>query len=297
VKEGVYLFRAPHKLSVSVDHELVVVFVIPSTSSTGVVVHDPRRPLRDLRGMLDGVFEKITVGLEKGASPIFVKLFGVSNGSRAVLDPLGAWLHANGVGIQAKDLGKNVSRTLEIDCGTGAVGVRYSEAYVPELAHFLARGSARQRAGFAIWPPLHQALVLADNPITRELARQAIEEHPEWAATAPPKPLDTIGEPLTGAFPWDHVLLFEDTAGPSLVGNWIKALVKAHPEVRLYWVGSEQAAKNHKFPQNARILPPLTPETIREFKAALASTDPVDRTPPSDWHSGDILPFPRIGRK
>src|SRR5438874_11666719 len=96
-KAGVYVFRAPNKLSVVVDRELVVVFTAPECATVGVVVHDPRSPLREMRAMLDGVFDKMTVGLKTASGPVHVKLFGVSHGDRQTLDAIRAWVHANGM--------------------------------------------------------------------------------------------------------------------------------------------------------------------------------------------------------
>src|ERR1051325_9405872 len=120
-KEGAYLFRAPQRVSTSLTHELLLVFVAEG-GSCGFLRFDPRGGVKRFDSMAETLFVKITLGLGRGMGPLRVKLFGGSGVAHATLAHIRSWLEAKGLRVAAQDTGRSVSRSIVVDCATGQVG-------------------------------------------------------------------------------------------------------------------------------------------------------------------------------
>jgi len=259
--EGAYVFRGPTEIVLQLNHELLVVFAMPSLECSGVVLCDTNTKAVDLCSMLDRVLGKLSA-LSDSSEDISIKLFGMSGGYTPLMDSLQGWIKNHGLKIVSQDIGKNVARNLTLECATGKVRVSYAETYRSAVPPFIDIGSARER--FKETSPQTKILVLAHNRVKAILAKQAIEENPNCSATLSQEPGHFFDENLVD-FCWSHVFLFEDMAKETSLKRWIKGLREFLPSVQIYWVGHGTPAYARSLPH----LPSFEAESVPAFKKAL----------------------------
>lgn len=281
--EGVYLFKAPARLSATINRELVLVVYAEQPSACGVLIFDPRRPVKELDPLLETLVAKMTLGLEQSPGPMEVKLFGLSHNPTGIVSRITVWLQLHGFRLSARDTGRGVTRNLLIRCDSGMVGVSYQESVLPGRPEFLTFGTARSRSHGAVST---QVLILSDSPTHRLLAQQAVEEIEGIVATAPEDPLAFLKGDLADPFPYSCVILFDSHLVHGL-GGWIHKLGEASPSTQLIWVGDTTPARVTSTGLTPRAVVRLRPDALGDFKRDLrAILDPDFDT------SGDILSFP-----
>ncbi len=263
--QGTYIFHESSKLSFSLDRELGIVFVVPTEQIAGVVLYHPDNNLQDLHEMLDSLLSKLTNSLHISTEKILVKVFGLSNIRRVVVETAYKWLKDRNLFIAAEDTGKNYVRQVLVDCATGKVGVSYSTEY-KEIPYITTR-TARDRN------PLDevyaQVLVLSSSPTKRTLAKQSIEEHRNWVAVAPESPRSVFTKKQKDTS-YAVAVLFDDlNDSPDTITHWVEEAHAAHPELQFRFSGTE-IPKYLRHLSYVRQLPPLTPLLLPEFKGILA---------------------------
>lgn len=279
---GVYFFKAPIRVTTRLHQELLIVFTAPSIHSCGLVLLDSEMPQRVVEGMFDNLLKKIVTDLKVTQTDITLKVFGQSFRRRRSVRYIEAWSVANGIKIGVMDVGKNISRHVIVDCGSGRVGVSYAEGFTEEDPAFLTLGSVRLRE--TIPSHSHEILILTNNRVQRTLAKQAIEENLGFRANCPKNPIQIIALNDFREFAAEVVLVFEDLDQTELISTWMKNASKYYPNLKFCWVGKENAPA--WLPENAKKLQPVEPETIALFKTALLGI-----LPESPLALGRVIPF------
>ena len=283
---GVYFFKAPIQVTTQLNHEILVVFAAPAIQSCGLVLMESELPQRVVEGMFDNLLSKITEDFKVASSKINLKLFGTSFRRRRSLRYVESWSLANGIRIAVMDVGKNVTRHVLVDCGTGKVGVSYAEGFTQEDPAFLSLGSVRLRETS---PSAHrEILVLSSNRVQRTLVKQAVEEHSGYRANCPKNPMQIIALNDFRDFNAETVMLFDDLDHPELIEIWIANAMKFFPSLKFCWVGKVEPLKI--LPTGTQQLLPAEPNKIMRFKEALVAVLPKS----GRSSTGQVIPFKKI---
>jgi len=283
---GIFLFRAPHELDLTVDREMVLVVHLVQPQATAVLVCDALCSPRDLVPILDELIAKLMLDLDQAPGPVYAKIFGLSHDRPELRRTVNGWLRSHGFSLDAQDVGRHTTRNLTILCETGAVGVSYQQSIGSEPPLFLHRGSARSRIGAGRGPAQTQVLVLTENPVWRQLAAQSIEEQPGFHALCPESPRELADGEDTLPGSVFGVLIFPDLAS-RYPNTLVRSLHRSNPSLRVGFCAEELPHEPVCDPIPA-LLPALRPETIAVFKAALKSLWEREITA-----EGLLLPFRR----
>ena len=285
---GTFLFHAPLRVGLKVHTELVITLFVSSNRCCGIVVNDPECDSKELLPSLNRLVEKFAA-THPGA-PIQVKLFGGGSHMHGQLDSIRTWIQENGLHIVAEDLGRNTNRNLLVDCGSGRVGVTYTDRGHRDSHLFLSQGTAKTRIASA--PTRIRTLVLSNNRVNRLLARQAIEEYPHCFATLNVKPLQFMKEFPTRTFPWNIVILFDDIGWNSVTESWIRNVSGMNADLRFCWVGKQ--APLLEYVGELYLISPPNPEQIAEFKREIRRI--LDLPHHRTSHQSEVLPFRKLKR-
>lgn len=264
---GAYLYKAPHRLELVIDKQLVVVFCIKNHSSCGLVLSSTDLSIRDLLSELELLHLKIKSKLKIHTTDITLKIFGLSHGATHVLEAVHGWANSLGIQIVATEVGKRTVRNLSVDCLNGKVGVTYGELNSPPgKLIFLSEGTARNRVPLA---KVHNnILVLTQNSVQRQLTKAAIEEYPAWAAITVEDVSSFISSKSNERSDWSVVLCFEDIKNEKGLEKFLSHLRDSHPSTQLRWVGSALPEFSKDIP-DLRLLPPMEYELLPDFKKML----------------------------
>lgn len=265
-KTGAFLFKAPAQVSLMLNRELCIVLSLPKKHACGIALFDPEENIKELYQSLETLYQKLVDTYAADSSQIEVKIFGLRNGLRSAIEGALHWLAGNGLRIVAKDIGANATRKILVNCDSGMVGVNYAEGTSQPL-QWIAEGSARNRNPM---DTVHaEVLVLSESPVKRTLAKQSVEEERHWSAATPKKPLDILSKETVSDFPYPVVLLFDDLEDYNLIEAFISRVQLAYPAVQFRWVGTAVPTPlKRAFPQ-LKLLPPLEPDLLPEFKKKL----------------------------
>jgi hypothetical protein len=173
--------------------------------------------------------------------------------------------------VLSQDVGRNVCRTLLIDCEKGVVGVSYAESSPAPSVFFLISGSARNRL------PGTQAeervLILSTNEAQKLLCRQAVEEYSSWEAiTVDSTRLSEIEKKVRRDLSW--VILFEDWPNAEAVFPWIARFQEKNPALKVGWSGKKAPVFLKRLKQ-VTVFPPLESDTVVEFKEKMSEASGV----------------------
>ena len=283
---GVYLYRAPQNLKFNIFREMVVVLAVPSKEACGIVFYHPESNPKELFSELELLRMKLKTELKVGANEIQAKVFGGALSGAHLIKELKEWAEDTKIKIVATDTGRNVLRTLRLHCDTGKVGVSYAARSVDNPLQFVSTGTARLRNPMT---QIHtEVLILSHKAVKRTLAKQAIEEQAAWSASIPADPTLILKNKTPKEFPWSVVLIFDDLKDLDGLANWVKNISAKYSAVQFRWVGPELPSLTKEFPE-LRLLPPIEPELIRDFKAMLQQAVFEHLT-----HStSDVLKFPK----
>lgn len=279
---GVYFFKSPIRVTTQLNHELLVVFAVPSIRSCGLVLLDTEMPQKVVEGMFQNLLQKLADEYKVSVTQVNLKVFGQSFRRRRSVHYIESWSLANNVRISVMDIGKNVTRNVMVDCATGRVGVSYAEGFMQEDPAFLSMGSVRLRE--AVTSVSAEVLILSANRVQRTLAKQAIEERSGYRANCPKNPMQIIALNDFRHFMAEIVLLFDDLEHSELVAMWVANAMKYYPKTVFCWVGRGEPAVD--LPTGTRRVSPIEPERIAHFKAALQ-----DVLPQQSWRFGQVIPF------
>lgn len=284
---GVYFFRAPAKLTLFVGRELLITLSAPVTHAYGLLLFEVDSPIRNLEDSLDRLTTKMVMELGIKKEDLKAKIFGMAHHRASVEKALDRWLNKHEIELVAADTGRNTRREVSIDCNEPKIGVKYAveSKGIPE---FLSGGSARLRANSIV--PSSLVLVLTQNPVTRLLAQQAIEENEGCVASAPQDPKKFIANKEYNVAPYTHVLVFEDLALVTAAKSFIKKSKILLPSSLWYWIGKEQPKEMHFLP-----LPRLSPENPLPFKKELGKVLAAHNAKLPD--PSHIISFPKPKRK
>jgi hypothetical protein len=284
---GIYLFSAPVQAQISIYRETVVILWVAAKKSAGIAILSPESKVEDLRQTLDGLHHKVTQDLGLKDPKIEVKIFGGSMGGKLALQTALHWVEVTTLPLLSRDTGGDHPRNLTVDCATGGVGITYADRTPAEL--FLTLGTARLRN------PLDnvqtEVLVLSKNSVKRTLAKQAIEEQPQWSASTPKNPKEILGKTGKIDFPWSIVLLFDDLEEDAACLKWITKMSAQYPSVQFRWVGGSLPSFAKKVPF-LKHLPPVEPVLMPEFKRKIQRA--LFEHLSSD--TSDIIKFPKRRR-
>lgn len=267
-KTGAFLFKAPTQVSMLLNRELAIVFCLPKKEVCGIALFDPEQNIKELNQSLETLYQKMIDTYAADPSQLQIKIFGLRNGLRSVIEATLDWLEGNHLKVVAQDLGANATRKVLVNCQTGMVGVNYAEGTTQPM-HWIAEGSARNRN------PMDsinaEVLILTENAVKRTLAKQAIEEERHWTAATPKNPTDIISKKTVSDFPWSVVLIFDDMDDYNPIEAWISRLHLTFPAVQIRWVGATIPAQLKRAFPELKQLPPLEPALLPEFKKKLKS--------------------------
>ncbi len=281
---GVYFFKAPIAVTTQLNHEVLILFAVPTIHSCGLVLLESEIPQRAVEGMCDSLLKKLSDEMKVPVDRIRLKVFGQSFGRRRSLRYVESWSVANRIPIVAMDVGKSVTRNLLIDCGTGRVGVSYAEGFTENDPAFLSMGSVRLRE--ATPSGSQEILVLATSRVNRTLVKQAIEEIAGYRANCPKNPMQIIALNDFRDFFATGIFLFDDLEHPELIAPWILDAVRYYPHLKFTWIGKSDPTLT--LPPGSQTLKLPRPDKIIEFKAALA-----ELLPKPIPIFGRVLPFQR----
>jgi hypothetical protein len=269
---AVYLLKAPAQFTVQVNRELVVVYSAPELMVAGVAVFPGEMSLKDVLPPLETLLGKFQTEFKTKPEQIRVKIFGMSEPQRTVLSGVTKWLKQKNLRITSSDTGRQVARSLVVQCETGLVGVSYAEGITPETGDWLSEGSSAGRAPFLMLD--NKILVLSTNRVSRQLCRQAIEEHEGWAAECPETPYDTLTQKTTAELPWRAILVFDDVGKGKPVERFLTRMHVQHPRVAAAWIGKNRP----RFAKHVVLMPELKPQSVKKFKTQLGKliTEVVD---------------------
>ncbi|MBI3293150.1 MAG: hypothetical protein HYZ71_00305 [Deltaproteobacteria bacterium] len=279
---GVYFFKSPITVTTQLNHEILVVFAVPSIRSCGLVLLEAEMPQRVVEGMFDNLRMKLAEEMKVAHDQIRLKIFGQSFRRRRSLRYVESWSVANQIPITVMDVGKNVTRNVLVDCATGRVGVSYAEGFTQDDPAFLSLGSVRLRETTPAGS--HEILVLSTNRVRRTLVKQAIEEHVGYRANCPRNPMQIIALNDFRDFFAGTVFLFDDLDHSELLATWISNAAKYYPKLKFGWVGKD--GPPFALPGGSVHLPHVDPEKISGFKGALISL-----LPKTDAVGGRVIPF------
>ena len=265
-ESGIYLFTSPKKLSVSLKKVLIFTMHSPSSSSTGLVVQSPDEHRGDLLYKLDTLWTKYSKLDDVNTELIEGKIFGEGDKFSSLLLSLKGWLQRHEIPVPASNLGKLLPDHLFLDCASGKVGIQYLKNDGEQASHLISSGTARLRN--TANPIRAEVLILSTNRVLRTLAKQCVEEQPHWLATAPENFNESFVKNLKEENRWSVVLVFDDLiARPDLV-NWLDGISNHNPNVQFRWVGAQIPHPLKQF-KNCKLLPPLEPVLLPEFKKNL----------------------------
>jgi hypothetical protein len=279
-RPGVFLFRSPTKVTTRLNQDMLVVLTAPFARACGIALLKVDSTTNEVDSELDMLLHKMVMDLNLRPQEVRAKLFGLSNFRKSLITALEKWSDRNQILIACRDLGRSATRSIVVHCDNGLVGVRYAEPVVlsEDRPEFLAPGSAKQRLLNSEIE--HRVLILSANKVWRLLARQAVEEYPGFEATAPNDPHQLMAKNNTKNLRWAHVLIFDDLEGSPLVDKFIQRLSAKLPMNAFSWVGTNTP----RFAPSVRLLPPIEPTTILDFKRSLSAallTPTVDLGEPS----------------
>ncbi len=262
-KDGVYVFKAPAKITATLNRELLVVITSPSSKSCGAVFFSQQSHPKELIEWLAALHSKMGTTGGARAEHLRLKLFGMSSLNSSLLDEVGNWAKEKRIEVIAQDVGRSVVRHVYIECETGRIGVTYAEAYFPESENWLSVGSAQTRKAT---PTNNVVLVLSQNTVNRQLTRQTVEELPGWQALIAEQPFDWIVSAANNdLFPARAIVIFDDMGNGKPLEKWMNHFRKSHPEVSLFWVGK----KSPSFAKSISTIATLKPQSLGIFKKSL----------------------------
>ncbi len=259
---GVFAFRSPIQPIFQVGRNILLIFCVPELALCSGVLSDPNGSPAELKEMLDNAFRHLLDQLGDQTKPIRTKLFGASHGDESQLRSLYQWLEQHGLKLEAKDLGRNFLRQVRVDIATGKVAVSYGRAATAGLPELISLGSARNRL-----PPTEaplKVLILSPSPVERSLARQAVEEYPQWTVEMPTNPAHWMAELSSKAMPYALVLVCAGAARDIE----LETLFSRQRGTPFVWVG-KSAPKFLANCPGVLYLGPLDPEFLGEFKGGL----------------------------
>lgn len=264
---GLYLFGSPKKISVSLKGLLVFTLHSPSSSFTGLVVQSPEEHRGDLLYKLDTLWKKYSTLSDVDANSIQGKIFGEGDKFTSLLLTLKGWLARHKIPVLASNVGKLLPDNLVVDCGSGKVGIQYLKSDLSPSSYLISSGTARLRNDS--YPIKAEVIILSSNRVTRTLAKQCVEEQPQWSATAPELFNDAFLKKLKEENRWSVALVFDDLESNPHLSQWIQNLAAFSPSVQFRWIGA-QIPYELKSIGDFKQLPPLEPVLIPEFKKSLA---------------------------
>lgn len=238
---GVYLYKGPKQVWLDdVERELVIIFACPSHKLTGIVVYPHPFVRNQLFELLAMVREKLTGEAHVAPQDLQAKIFGCSSGQSNALFAAQVWLTDQQIPIQANETGRNVLRSLVVECGTGQVGVRFADPEMDKKLGFLKIGTVAQRA----IRPDHQTrriLLITETPALALLAAQSVEGKGWTTKSLKTKDLlratkDRKPKLLDGV---SAVVVFEDTFDNPKLASSILTLRKKCPGPRWLWAADE----------------------------------------------------------
>jgi hypothetical protein len=263
---GTYLFRSPAKVSVQVNHELLVVLTVPFARACGQVLIDINTQPKEFHKLLNTLLERMVADLKIRPQQIRAKVFGMSHFRKSLGTALDEWAKQNEVLIAVRDLGRGTTRSILIKCDDGLVGVTYADRIEMNAPAFLTLGSAKARVKEEkISQTEHRVLILSMNKVRKLLAKQAVEEHAGFEASFPKDAHQFLVKKPGKNFPYSHVLIFDDLENSPTLKTFVKQASAHLPLSSFSWIGENLPG----WASNSRLMPPLEPQTISAFKKSL----------------------------
>jgi hypothetical protein len=277
------------KCVLELNRELVVTVSAPKLEVTGIAFWKPTQSSRELATTLATLVERLVAhGADKKS--LEARLAGASDGASDTTRGATEWLREHKIRIVAADMGRGVSRTVHVDCGTGRVGVSYSESIVPTEAPLLTQGTARRRPGGGLDAdaPPESVLLLCANAVQRTLVRQAVEGMQGYRCIAPAVPEAELGQDVHGTA--RRVVLVADELPTVPLRTWYRAWRESHADGILAISGTAP-----KTVVGDVKLPPVSPDNLAAFKEALyRGLHPAEALEAPK--TGTVLRFPKLRR-
>jgi hypothetical protein len=186
--------------------------------------------------------------------------------------------------VSATALGKNLPNEVLLNCASGKVGIQYQSPLESKEELFLSTGTARSRTSTN--PAQARILVLSSLSSIKALAKQCIEEEPQWEAFCESN-LKSVHQ-LFENTKWFAVLVSNELKEDPKWMPLIKEISQANPKIQFRWVGND-CPKELLNEKNWKTLPPLDPILLPHFKKLL-------RKAFSDYQyseTSDTLHFPK----
>lgn len=285
---GAYLFRAPVQCSAELNRELLVTLTGPKLELTGIAFWTPAQMPRELTATLETLLERL-VAHGANRKTLEARIAGASDGGTDATRAAAKWFQEQKIKIVAADMGRGVSRTVQVDCATGRLGVSYSESIVPTEAPLLTQGTARRRpGGLDAEQTPEPVLLLCANAVQRTLVRQAVEAMTGYRCIAPAVPEAQLGQDVQGTA--KRVVLIADELPSVPLRTWYRAWRESHTDGILAISGSAPRTVLGDVK-----LPPVTPENLAVFKDALFRGLHPEASMSSE-HTGTVLRFPKLRR-
>lgn len=262
---GIYLFGNPKKVSISLKENLVFTLHSLSSSSTGILVQSPDEHRGDFLNKLDTLWNKYSSLSDVDTGSVQCKIFGRGDKYTSLLISLKSWLERHQIPVIASNVGKLVPQEVVVDCASGKVGIQYLGSQSLEMSLFLTEGTARLRNPVSA---IHaEVLVLSTVRVSRTLAKQCIEEEPNWQASCPASFESDFRQILQEDNRWSVVLIFDEMKTHKDLLSWMNQLYQKNPSIQFRWVGGELPKLNENFA--VKLVPPLDPILLPEFKKKL----------------------------
>jgi|688.fasta_scaffold64798_4 hypothetical protein len=262
---GIYLFANPKKVSISLKEKLVFTLHSLSSSSTGILVQSPDEHRGDFLTKLDTLWNKYSSLSDFDSGSIQCKIFGRGEKYTSLLISLKSWLERHQVPVVASNVGKFIPEQVMVDCSSGKVGIQYLSPSSQDRSLLITEGTARLRnPGSAIHA---EVLVLSTVRVSRTLAKQCIEEEPNWQAACPSSFESDFKQYIKEGNRWSVALIFDEMRNHKDLASWMKQLNEKNPSIQFRWVGAELPKLDENI--ELKLVPPLDPILLPEFKKKL----------------------------
>lgn len=240
---GVYIYRAKKQVWIDeVNRELVIVLCCAPQKLCGVVVYPNAFVVSELFELLGSLKQKFCGELKIPADQITAKIFGCSAGQTNALFASQVWLTDQGFQIGGMDTGRNVTRSLVVDCATAKVGVRFADVENDFGAGFLPAGTAAQRVPRQITPG--HAILVTGNRSFALLGKQALESETNWKVEKV-STKDFLAAAKKNKATWlaaaTIIVVFEDVLETPKLAPAILALRKKTPHSVWVWAVADGA--------------------------------------------------------
>lgn len=265
-QSGIYLISGNKNVSTSVEDFLVITLHSPSSSTTALILKSTVEHQIDFINQMDTIYQKYSSLEDVDPNLIQSKVFGAADKFTSLLATLKGWLNRNHIPVVASDFGRALPGELIVEGASGRIRLQYHSGSWSKLSSILSTGTARNRSNSA--PTSHHVLVLSNNPLVRTLARQSIEEEPNWSASCPENLDDSSISKTLKTGHWSAVIVSDELKNQNKLMDRLLEFGEAHPKLPMAWIGAKLPGSK-KEGGRFRLLPPLEPFLIPHFKKIL----------------------------